>query len=47
VVDITAALKASLRGTSKAANTNAARGGHKKRATARSKSAHKHGKRAA
>jgi DNA end-binding protein Ku len=51
VVDITAALKASLRGASKPANTNAtantARGGAKKRATARSKSSPKRGKRAA
>jgi DNA end-binding protein Ku len=47
VVDITAALKASLRGTSKAANTNATRGNPKKRATARTKSSNKRGKRAA
>jgi DNA end-binding protein Ku len=47
VVDITAALKASLRGTSKAANTNATRGTPKKRATARTKSSNKRGKRAA
>ena len=51
VVDITAALKASLRGASKPANTsaatNTARGGAKKRATARSKSSPKRGKRAA
>jgi Ku protein len=47
VVDITAALKASLKGTGKPANTNAARGAQKKRASARSKSSHKRGKRAA
>jgi len=47
VVDITAALKASLRGTSKPANANTARGGQKKRAPARSKSTPKRGKRAA
>jgi DNA end-binding protein Ku len=47
VVDITAALKASLRGTSKAANTDATRGTPKKRATARTKSSNKRGKRAA
>jgi DNA end-binding protein Ku len=47
VVDITAALKASLRGTGKAANTNATRGTAKKRAGARTKSPGKRGKRAA
>ena len=46
VVDITAALKASLRGTGKAANTNATRAS-KKRSTARSKSTPKRGRRAA
>ena len=46
VVDITEALKASLRGASKAANTNTARGAHKKRAP-KAKSHHRRGKRAA
>ena len=47
VVDITAALKASLRGTGKPANTNATRATGKKRSTARSKSTPKRGRRAA
>ncbi|HEX6121030.1 MAG TPA: Ku protein [Dongiaceae bacterium] len=46
VVDITAALKASLRGTGKAANTSATRAAGKKRTTTRTKSA-KRGKKAA
>ncbi|HEY3145561.1 MAG TPA: Ku protein [Dongiaceae bacterium] len=47
VVDITEALKASLRGGAKTADTGTSRGGHKKRSTTRSKSTHKRGKRAA
>lgn len=47
VVDITEALRASLRGMSKAANTNSARAGQRKRAAARMKTTHKRGKRAA
>jgi Ku protein len=47
VVDITAALKASLRGASKPANTNATRGTPKKRAAARAKSTNKRGKQVA
>jgi Ku protein len=46
VVDITAALKASLRGATKPANTNAGRGTGKKRTNGRSKST-KRGKKAA
>ena len=46
VVDITEALKASLRGASKAANTNSSRSAPKRRPVARSKS-RKRGKRAA
>ena len=47
VVDITAALKASLRGAGKPANTNATRSASKKRSTTRSKSSPKRGKKAA
>jgi DNA end-binding protein Ku len=50
VVDITEALRASLKGTAKAANANArtnGRGAQKKRNTARTKSTSKRGKRAA
>ena len=47
VVDITEALKASLRGTSKAANTNSRRSSPKRRPAARSKSTRKRGKHAA
>ncbi len=50
VVDITEALRASLKGTAKAANANAGgngRGTQKKRTTTRTKSASKRGKRAA
>jgi Ku protein len=47
VVDITAALKASLRGAGKPANTNATRGASKKRSATRSKSSPKRGKKAA
>ena len=47
VVDITAALKASLRGAGKPANTNATRAAGKKKAPAKPKSSSKRGKRAA
>ena len=47
IVDITEALKASLRGATKAANTNSGRGSPKRRPAARSKSTRKRGKHAA
>jgi DNA end-binding protein Ku len=47
VVDITEALKASLRGTTKAANTNRSRSSPKRRPAARSKSTRKRRKHAA
>jgi DNA end-binding protein Ku len=47
VVDITEALKASLRGTTKAANANSSRASPKRRPSARSKSTRKRGKHAA
>jgi Ku protein len=47
VVDITAALKASLKGAARATNGNAVRSAPKKRSTAKAKATHKRGKKAA